>query len=92
MLTKFGRALLVLGLILVVAAMAAIAAEPEKININTAAADELIQLKGIGKVNAQKIIDFRDQQGFFQKPEDIMKIPGVGLKTFEKNKERITVK
>lgn len=91
MLTKSGRLLLVLGLIFTFVCTMADAAETDKININTASADELIVLKGIGKVNAQKIIDFRDRHGNFQTPEDLMEVPGIGQKTFDNNKERIIV-
>jgi len=63
-----------------------------KININTASADELLQLKGIGEKKAALIIEYRENQGPFKFPEDLMKVPGVGTKTFEANKERIKVK
>ena len=91
MLTKSGSLLLVLGLVLSVMCSSVTATETDKININTAAADELVLLQGIGKVNAQKIIDYRDRQGKFQEPEDLMEVPGIGQKTFDKNKDRIVV-
>lgn len=91
MLTKTGSLLLVLGLIFAVVCTSANSAETDKININTASAGELVLLKGIGKVNAQKIIDFRDRQGKFQTPEDLMEVPGIGQKTFDRNKDRIIV-
>ncbi len=91
MLTKTGSLLLALGLAFALVCSAALASEADKININTASAEELILLKGIGEINAQKIVDFRDQQGRFETPEDIMEVPGIGQKTFDKNKERIVV-
>ena len=91
MLTKRGRALLVIGLMAALACASAQAVDLEKININSASAEELARLQGIGEVKARKIIDFRDRRGLFETPEDIMKVPGVGPKTFEKNKERIVV-
>ncbi|MGD2099378.1 MAG: ComEA family DNA-binding protein [Desulfobacterales bacterium] len=63
-----------------------------KININVASVEELVQLKGIGPKKAAMIIDFRETNGPFRLPEDIMKVPGIGPKTFEFNKERIEVK
>lgn len=91
---RSGSFLLALGLIVMVvctSAYAADTADTDKININTAPADELIMLKGIGKVNADKIIDFRASHGQFKTIEDLMKVPGIGEKTFEKNKDRIKV-
>ncbi|UCH21544.1 MAG: helix-hairpin-helix domain-containing protein [Deltaproteobacteria bacterium] len=64
----------------------------EKININTASADELTQLKGIGPNHAAKIIEFREKNGPFKSPEDLIQVPGIGQKTFEKNKDLIIVK
>jgi len=67
------------------------AGEAEKININKASAEELTQLKGIGPSHAAKIIEFREKNGPFKLPEDLMQVPGVGQKTFEKNKDLISV-
>lgn len=63
----------------------------EKININTASADELMDLKGIGEKKAAAIIEFREANGNFKQPEDLMKVSGIGPKTFEANKNRIAV-
>ena len=63
----------------------------QKININTASADELMNLKGIGEKKAKTIIEFRKNNGPFKQPEDLIKVPGIGPKTLEANKNRITV-
>jgi len=63
----------------------------QKININTASAAELQQLPRIGEKVAQRIIDFREQHGNFQKIEEIMKVRGIGESTFANLKELITV-
>ena len=62
-----------------------------KININTAAAEELVSLSGIGEGRAADIIAYRKENGAFSRIEDIMKVSGIGEKTFEEIKERITV-
>ena len=67
------------------------AQETEKININTASVLELTQLKRIGPTIAQRIVDYREKHGQFELPEDIMKVKGIGPKTFELNKDRIAV-
>jgi competence protein ComEA len=69
----------------------AYAGNAEKININTASAEQLTQLKGVGASHAAGIIAYREKNGPFQKPEDLMKVPRIGQKTFEKNKAMITV-
>ena len=61
------------------------------ININTATAEELMTLPGIGKGIAGKIIDYRTENGKFTAIEDIMKVSGIKDKLFSKIKEHITV-
>jgi competence ComEA-like helix-hairpin-helix protein len=58
-----------------------------KININTASSEELQELPFIGPKRAEGIIAARP----YAKIEDIMKVHGIGPKTFEKIKDRITV-
>ena len=62
-----------------------------KININTAAAEELVSLSGIGEGRAADIIAYREENGAFSRIEDIMKVSGIGEKTFEEIKEQIKV-
>ena len=67
----------------------ALAQEQVKININKATVDELVTLKRIGPSYAQRIVDYRNENGPFQKPEDIMNVRGIGMKTYEANKSII---
>lgn len=62
-----------------------------RININTADVTLLQQLTGVGPVTAQKIVDYREQNGRFQSIEDIKNVSGIGDKTFEKMKDDITI-
>ena len=62
-----------------------------KININTADAILLQQLTGVGPVTAQKIVDYREQNGKFKSPEELMNVSGIGEKTFEKMQPDITI-
>lgn len=58
----------------------------EIININTASAEELTDLPGVGESTAAKIISYREEKKGFKKPEDIMNVKGIGKKKFEKLK------
>ena len=62
-----------------------------KININTASLEELMGLDGVGEKMAQAISDYRYENGRFYSAEEITNVSGIGEKTFEKNKDRITV-
>ena len=68
------------------------AASSGKVNINKASVEELTTLKGIGPSYAQKIVDYRTKVGPFKKAEDIMNVPGIGKKTWEANKDKITIR
>lgn len=61
------------------------------VNINTADSAALQQLSGIGPVTADKIINYRDKNGKFNSIEEIKNVSGIGEKTFEKFKDKITV-
>jgi competence ComEA-like helix-hairpin-helix protein len=51
------------------------AGDAKQININTASAEELTQLKGVGASYAVRIIEFREKNGPFKKPEDLTLVP-----------------
>ena len=82
--------LVVIGLVVALAA-GAFAAEGGKVNINTATIDDLVQLDQVGTRTAQRIIEYREANGPFKAPEDLMKVKGIGEKIFQKNKDRISV-
>lgn len=65
--------------------------ETAKININTADANELQQLSGIGEKKAADIINYRETNGSFHAIEDLTKVSGIGEKTLEKLKDLITI-
>lgn len=62
-----------------------------KININTAQKEDLMTLPGVGETRALAILQYRKENGRFQKIEDIMKIHGIKESLFQKIKERIKV-
>ena len=67
------------------------AQEPEKININQASVEEIAQLDRVGLKYAERIVKYREDNGPFESPEDILKVRGIGPKTFEANRDRITI-
>lgn len=62
-----------------------------KININTAGAQALQQLDGIGPSKAQAIIDYREHNGVFKTLADLSKVRGIGEQTLDANRDRITL-
>lgn len=64
------------------------AAEP--VNINTASAEEIADsLKGIGMSKAQKIVDYREANGSFSHPDELVNVKGIGLRTVDQNRGMI---
>lgn len=61
------------------------------VNLNRATEAELMTLSGIGESKAKEIIRYRESRGGFQKPEDLMNIPGIKEGVFHKIRDQITV-
>lgn len=61
------------------------------VNINTATAEELTALPGIGEVLAERIVSYREQYGNFLSTEELMDVTGISEKKFEGIKEYVTV-
>lgn len=77
---------LVAGLFTALPALAA------PVNINEADAATLAEsLSGVGPVTSAEIVTYREENGGFEKPEDLMQVNGIGQKTFEDNEADILV-
>ncbi len=63
----------------------------EKVNLNTATQSELDSLPGIGPSTAQKIIDYREENGKFNKIEDLQNVKGIGESKYSEIKDKVTV-
>ncbi|WP_265437338.1 ComEA family DNA-binding protein [Aeromonas media] len=74
------------------ATVAASAKEAGKINLNTASADELAALKGVGEKKAQAIVDYREKQGKFTSVDQLAEVSGIGPATLDANRDMIIVK
>ncbi|MDI6813825.1 MAG: helix-hairpin-helix domain-containing protein [Desulfitobacteriaceae bacterium] len=62
-----------------------------KININTAGVAELDKLPGIGPALAERIVQYRTDNGPFVRPEDLQEVAGIGPKTYEKMASMVSV-
>ncbi|MCX6579883.1 MAG: helix-hairpin-helix domain-containing protein [Candidatus Aminicenantes bacterium] len=62
-----------------------------KVNINTAGKEQLMDLPRVGDKIAARIIEYREKNGKFKRPEDIMKVKGIGEKTFKKFEKRLVI-
>lgn len=73
------------------AEISAVPREDGKINLNTATAEQLDELPGIGKAKAKAIVEYREQHGPFQHPDEVMSVKGIGPAIYEKIKTAIVV-
>ncbi len=64
----------------------------EKLNINIATEQQLIDLPGIGKVTAERILDYRKETGEFTAIEDLIAIKGISRRKLERLSSLITTK
>ena len=64
---------------------------PQKVNINTAEVWLLESLPGIGETLAQRIVDYRIANGYFQSIDDLKQVDGIGASVFENIKDKVTV-
>ena len=85
-----GWAVAVVSLAIILSSVCAVAAM-EKVNINTASVEQLMELDRVGAKYAQRIVEYRETVGPFEKPEDIMNVKGIGQRTWEANKDKIVV-
>lgn len=69
----------------------ALQVEDKRVNLNTATLEELDALPGVGPSTAKNIIAYREANGGFAAPEEIMNVKRIGEKTFDKLKAHITV-
>lgn len=64
----------------------------ELVDINTATAEDLQKVPGIGETLARRIIEFREQHGRFEKVDDLLNVRGIGVASLEKLRRYVVVK
>lgn len=62
-----------------------------KININTATMEQLMMLPGVGQTKAQSILEYREENGFFETVDDLAKVSGFSTQSVEALRKYITV-
>ena len=63
-----------------------------KININSASAEQIAAtMTGVGESKAKAIVEYRSSHGKFKSIQDLENVVGIGNKTVEKNKDKITL-
>ncbi len=66
------------------------AGAPETVDLNAATSAELQAVPGIGKVLADRIVEFREKNGPFGRVDDLIKVQGIGEKSLEKLRPYLT--
>ena len=89
--SNFRRLIIMLFVIAFTFSGIVLAADSAKVDLNKATVKELVKLKGIGKKYAERIIEYREKNGDFEKIEDLMKVKGIGQKKFDAIKDFISV-
>ncbi len=65
--------------------------QQEKINVNTATADSLSTVPGIGPKKADRILDYRNKNGKFSSIEGLLEVKGIGEKSLKKMRPYLTI-
>ncbi len=65
---------------------------PKPVDVNTATAEELQSVPGIGETLAKRIVEFRQEHGPFEKVDDLLNVRGIGVTSLDKLRPFLTIK
>ena len=64
----------------------------EPVDLNTATAEQLQEVPGIGEALAQRIVEFRGEHGPFEKVDDLLNVRGIGVTSLDRLRPFLTIK
>ncbi len=82
--------LVVISLFFMFAGTAILSAQ-EKVNINSATVEQLVEVPGVGESTASRIVEKRKELGGFKSIDDLLEVKGIGAKKLEKMKPFLTL-
>lgn len=70
--------------------ISALAFAGQAVNINSASAEELAEaLHGVGDAKAEAIVEYREQNGPFENPDELVAVKGIGMRTLDRNRDLV---
>ena len=69
----------------------AIQSSSNKISLNTASVEQLMQLSGVGQKKAEAIVQYRQKNGKFNSIDELQQVKGIGSSLFNKNKDKLAL-
>ena len=66
--------------------------EARQVDLNVATAEDLERLPEVGPSLAQRILEYRRTMGKFTRTDELLKVPGIGPKTYEALQDHVTVR
>ena len=69
----------------------ALQSSSNKISLNTASVEQLMQLSGVGQKKAEAIVQYRQKNGKFNSIDELQQVKGIGPSLFNKNKDKLAL-
>ena len=69
----------------------ALQSSSNKVSLNTASVEQLMQLSGVGQKKAEAIVQYRQKNGKFNSIDELQQVKGIGPSLFNKNKDKLAL-